>query len=80
MKYSSDPQAYHREKSKAFYWANREVMLERARKWRKDNRERHNAHRHLRRLRAMKDPLPRHIRKMAELAAKYPKRRIVYRD
>ena len=56
----------------------REEVRARSAKWHRENRERRNAHRHLLRLRAMKDPLPRHIRKMAEICAKYPKRRIQY--
>ena len=56
----------------------REKIKERGKAWRIANRERNNAHQYLQKLRAMKDPLPRHVRKMAFLAAKYPKRRVVY--
>ena len=62
----------------AYLAANRERIYARARKWRKENRERSNALRRLLTLRKMKDPLPIHVRKMAEICARYPKLRIVY--
>lgn len=70
------------EEGKAYYRAygarNKEKMAARGRAWWLANRERKNGLDYLRRLRLMKDPLPRHVRKMAQLAAKFPKRRVVY--
>ena len=62
----------------AYYWANRKRIRERADAWRKKNQARCNALKRLQDLRAMKNPLPRHIEKMAEICNRYPKRRIVY--
>ncbi len=67
--------AYKRERNRA----HKKEIAERGRKWRKANRERFNAITHLRRLRALKDPRHSHVRKMAEICAKYPKKRIVYK-
>lgn len=65
---------------RAYFIANKEKIYKRADEWRKKNRERSNAHSYLRLLRKLKDPKPHHIRKMAELCRKYPKRRIVLWD
>ena len=66
--------AYHR----AYAAKHKDKRAAYCKAWRLLNRERDNALNYLRRLRNMKDPLPRHVRKMAFLAAKYPKKRIVY--
>ncbi len=63
---------------KAYYYANRDNIRRKADEWREENRERSNALRYLLYLRSMKNPQPRHIRKMIEIAARYPKKRLVF--
>lgn len=64
---------------KALYYIDHKPKFqERTRLWRKANRERSNAHRHLLRLRNKANPTHANVRKMIELAAKFPKLRIYY--
>ena len=75
----ADPAVYA-EYQHRYYLSHKALVHARAAAWAKRNRERRNALRKLYYLRTLDNPTLLHMRMMADICAKYPKRRISYRD
>lgn len=73
----ADP-ATNSEYQHRYYLAHKSLVHARAAAWAKRNRERRNAIRKLYYLRTLENPTLLHMRMMAEIVKKYPKRRISY--